>query len=299
VWMDDPYDWNSPQIIGLITGGVLALALFVLHENRTPEPMIPLSLFRNRVFRLSAAVGFIVGFIMIGTIIYLSLYLQVVLGASPTQSGLQLLPLVVGILLTSVLSGRMITRTGRYRIYPIVGTATAFLGLLLLSRLDAGTSYVQIAISMFVLGAGLGNVMQVLTVAVQNTIDPAHLGSATSASVFFRSIGSSFGAAGFGAVLGVGLAIRLDAVLASGASLPGISDARMSLGTIETLQAPAREVVINALADATGAVFLAVSPLMLVAFILTLRLPEIRLRRSGDTEHALASDAALPLPLIE
>ena len=200
VWGGHEYDWVSPQIGGLFFGGVIALVLFVLQELRTDEPIISMSLFRSRVFRVTSMIGFIVGFAMFGSIIYLSLYLQVVLGASPTESGLMLLPLMFGLLVTSIVSGRLITRWGRYKIFPIIGTALAAAGLFLLSRLGVDAPYSQIAIGMLVLGAGLGNVMQVLVLAVQNTIDPKEMGAATSASTFFRSIGGSFGTAAFGAI---------------------------------------------------------------------------------------------------
>lgn len=298
VWTGHPYDWNSPQIVGLLVGGLCVLTLFVLHELRTPEPMVPMSLFSNRVFRLSVVVGFIVGFTMLGTIIFLSLYLQVVRGATPSQSGLQLLPFVFGILITSVASGRVITRTGRYRIFPITGTAIAAVGLLLLTRLGVDDSYGEIAVGMFILGAGLGNVMQVITVAMQNTIEPENLGSATSASTFFRSMGSSFGAAGFGAVLGISLSVQLEDA-AIGTALEGIADGTTSLAAIQALPDSVQDVVVAAFAHATGVVFLAAVPVMLVAFVLTLMLPEIRLRKAGETEHVLADGPAPPLPVIE
>lgn len=299
VWADHPFSWHSPQILGLFVGGLVILAVFVVHELRAPEPLVNMNLFRNPVFRVSSAVGFIVGFTMLGSIIFLSVYLQLVGGASPMQAGLQLLPFMVGILLTSVVSGRLITRTGRYKVYPIAGTATATLGLLLLSRLSVDPTYAQLALGMFVLGAGLGGVMQVLVVAMQNSVDVAELGSATSASTLIRSMGSSFGAAGFGAVWGASLAYSLNGVLPAGVSLPDLTDVTASLASIDALPQAIHDSAIGALAHATSITFLAAVPIMLIAFVLTLFLPEVDLRRVHEIDTSHDSDATAPLPTLE
>lgn len=299
VWADHPFSWHSPQILGLFVGGLVILTVFVLYELRAPEPLVNMNLFRNPVFRLSSAVGFIVGFTMLGSIIFLSVYLQVVGGASPMQAGLQLLPFMVGILVTSVASGRLITRTGRYKVYPIVGTATATLGLLLLSRLGVDPAYAQLALGMFVLGAGLGGVMQVLVVAMQNSIDANELGSATSASTFIRSMGSSFGAAGFGALWGASVAYALNSALPAGMSLPDITNVTASLSSINALPQPIHDAAIGAFAHATSITFLAAAPVMLIAFVLTLFLPEVELRRTHQTEKSIGSDSTAPLPTGE
>jgi EmrB/QacA subfamily drug resistance transporter len=299
VWGGHEYDWVSPQIGGLFFGGVIALVLFVLQELRTDEPIISMSLFRSRVFRVTSMIGFIVGFAMFGSIIYLSLYLQVVLGASPTESGLMLLPLMFGLLVTSIVSGRLITRWGRYKIFPIIGTALAAAGLFLLSRLGVDAPYSQIAIGMLVLGAGLGNVMQVLVLAVQNTIDPKEMGAATSASTFFRSIGGSFGTAAFGAIWAARLSAELAAAVPAGSSVPAIDHAAASLSNIQALPPEAQDIVLGAFARAMDTTFLIAVPFMLVAFALSLVLPEVRLRKTQDTEHVLADDAAVPLPTLD
>ncbi len=295
VWADHPFSWHSPQILGLFVGGLVILTVFVLYELRAPEPLVNMNLFRNPVFRLSSAVGFIVGFTMLGSIIFLSVYLQVVGGASPMQAGLQLLPFMVGILVTSVASGRLITRTGRYKVYPIMGTATATLGLLLLSRLGVDPTYSQIALGMFVLGAGLGGVMQVLVVAMQNSVDVTELGSATSASTLIRSMGSSFGAAGFGALWGASLAYTLNGALPGGVSLPDITNVTASLSSIDALPKPIHDAAIGAFAHATSITFLAAVPVMLIAFVLTLFLPEVELRRTHQTDTSIGGDATAPL----
>jgi EmrB/QacA subfamily drug resistance transporter len=185
--------WDSSQIITLIVIGVVAIAGFVFVESRVQEPILPLSLFRNRTFAVTSAVGFIVGLSLFGAVTYLPLYLQIVKGVSATKSGLQLTPLMLGLLVTSVLSGQLISRWGKYRVFPIVGTAVVAVGMGLLSQLGIGTSLWTAALDMVVLGLGLGMVMQVLVLAVQNAVDYKYLGVATSGSTMFRSIGGSIG----------------------------------------------------------------------------------------------------------
>ena len=185
--------WGSSQIITLIVIGVVAIAGFVFVESRVQEPILPLSLFRNRTFAVTSAVGFIVGLSLFGAVTYLPLYLQIVKGVSATKSGLQLTPLMLGLLVTSVLSGQLISRWGKYRVFPIVGTAVVAVGMGLLSQLGIGTSLWTAALDMVVLGLGLGMVMQVLVLAVQNAVDYKYLGVATSGSTMFRSIGGSIG----------------------------------------------------------------------------------------------------------
>ena len=187
------YAWGSPTIVALGVAGVAFLCGFVLAERRASEPVLPLSLFRNSVFATTSLVGLIVGFALFGSVTYLPLFLQVVNGASPTASGLQLLPVMGGLLIASIGSGQLITRTGRYKIYPIVGTAVMVVGLYLLSLMNAGTSVATASAYMFVLGLGLGLVMQVLVLAVQNAVPYNELGVATSGATLFRSIGGSFG----------------------------------------------------------------------------------------------------------
>src|SRR4051794_32954492 len=194
------YAWGSPQIVGLIVAGAVLLVAFPFVEARAAEPLLPLELFRNRVFTVSSAVGFIVGLALFGAVTFLPLYLQVVRGYSPTASGLQLTPLMGGVLITSILSGNIISRTGRYRRFPIAGTALMTVAMLLLSRLGTTTSGWVAALYMFILGLGLGMVMQVLVLAVQNAVDYTYLGVATSGSTLFRQVGGSIGVALFGAI---------------------------------------------------------------------------------------------------
>jgi len=194
------YPWGSAPIILLAVAAVVFIIGFILVEQRAAEPVLPLTLFRNRVFAFTSAIGFVVGFALFGVVTYLPLFLQVVNGASPTISGLRLTPLMLGVLLTSITSGLLITRWGRYKIFPIIGTALMVVGMLLLSRMNEQTSVVLSSVYMLVLGLGLGLVMQVLVIAVQNAVDYRNLGAATSGATFFRSIGGSFGTAVFGAI---------------------------------------------------------------------------------------------------
>jgi EmrB/QacA subfamily drug resistance transporter len=273
------YAWASPQIIGLAVAGVLSLAVFALVERRAVEPVLPPRLFANRVFSTSAAIGFVVGFAMFGAITYLPQYLQIVKGVSPTSSGLQLLPLMAGLLLTSIGSGQLISRYGRYKIFPIVGTAVMTVGLFLLSRLSVDTGAMAASAAMFVLGLGLGSVMQVLVIAVQNAVGYDDLGAATSGATFFRSIGGSFGVAVFGAVFSARLSANVAHYLAGQQLPPGFSGtAGASPEALKALPAAVHTGYIEAYAASLQTVFLIAVPIAAVAFLLTWLLPEVPLR---------------------
>ena len=300
VWGGHQYAWGSPTILGLAAGGVLALLLFVWQESRAPEPIIDLGLFSSRVFSLTAGIGFVIGFAMFSSIVYLSIYLQVINGATPTQAGLMLLPLMVGLLLTSVGSGQIISRTGKYKAFPIAGTAIAAVRLYLLSRLGVGTPYWQFSIAAFVLGVGLGCVMQVLVLIVQNDVDPKHMGAATSASTFFRMIGASFGTAAFGAIWTSRLAVEMRAAIPPGVQLPaGAGDVTTSLTKIHSLPAPLHDAVLGAFARALDTTFLVAVPIMLAALVLSFFIPEKPLRTHHSVSESLADDAGVPLPVVD
>ncbi|HEY4278900.1 MAG TPA: MDR family MFS transporter, partial [Conexibacter sp.] len=192
--------WGSPQSLALAAGGLVLTSLFVVVERRGEEPILPPRLFSNRIFAVASAVGFIVGFGLFGAVTFLPLFLQVVNGASPTASGLQLVPLMLGLIVTSVASGQVIARTGRYRRFPIAGTGLMAIGFFLLSRMDEGTTAVYRSEAMLVLGLGLGMTMQVLVLAVQNAVEYRDLGVATSGATLFRFVGGSLGTATFGAI---------------------------------------------------------------------------------------------------
>lgn len=199
-WGGSQYAWGSPVIVALFAGGVVALALFCLVETRAAQPMLPTRLFRNPVFSVCSILSFIVGFAMLGALTFLPTYLQYVDGDSATLSGVRTLPMVIGLLIGSIFSGNVVSRTGRYRLFPVVGTAVTAVGLFLLSRIGPGSGVWKESGAMFVLGLGIGLTMQVLTIAVQNTVDYTDLGTATSGVTFFRTLGSSFGTAVFGTI---------------------------------------------------------------------------------------------------
>ncbi|MCY0905038.1 MDR family MFS transporter [Arthrobacter sp. H14-L1] len=274
------YAWSSPFIIGLAVASAVLIVLFVLIERRAKEPVIPLSLFRNRTFAVASGIGFIVGFAMFGAITFLPLFLQVVRGEAATSSGLQLLPMMGGLLLTSIGSGLLISRWGRYKIFPVAGTAIMTVGLFLFSTMDQNTPDVLVWLFMFVLGVGIGGVMQVLVIAVQNAVDYSNLGTATSGATFFRSIGGSFGSAVFGAIFA--------AVLATHTLPAGLSGANINPAQLALLPAAARADFIAQYANALQSVFLIAAPIGVLAFILTLLLPELRLRGTVDNDAAEA-----------
>src|SRR5712691_7886401 len=269
--------WGSAPIILLaIAAGVFTLG-FVLVEQRAVEPVLPLHLLRNAVFSLSSAIGFVVVFALYGATTYLPLFLQVVNGASPAGSGLRLLPLILGLLLTSITSGQLISRWGRYKAFPIAGTAVMTLGVFLLSRLSEHTSVLVESLSMAVLGLGVGLVTQVLVMAVQNAVDYRNLGAATSGVIFFRSIGGAFGTAIFGAIFSNQLASHLASLAAS--LPPGVNlSATESVAAIHHLPTTVRAEVVHAYAQSLSTVFLVTVPIVAVAFILSWLLPEVRLR---------------------
>jgi len=208
-WGGNQYAWGSPEIVGLALGGVAMLVAFIWQERRAAEPIIPLTLFESGTFRLASGMGFMIGMAMFGAIIYLPLFLQLVYGASATSSGLRMIPLMGGLLTAAILSGRAITRFGRYKIFPLVGTIVLVLGMFLLSRLDVDSDAWVASLYMAIVGIGLGLVMQVLVLIVQNDARPQDIGVVTSTATFFRSVGGSFGVALFGAIFASRLASEL------------------------------------------------------------------------------------------
>ncbi len=270
-WGGAEYAWGSPTILGLAVATVVLTVAFVLSQRRSPEPAIPLRLFRDRTFGLASAISFIVGLAMFGSIIYLPLYLQLVSGASATGSGLLMLPLMAGLLVASIVSGQRISRTGRYRRFPIMGTALAAVGMYLLSLLDADSPQVQASASMVVLGAGIGLVMQVMVLATQNSVDRADLGVATATVSFFRSVGGSVGVAVFGAIFTSRLAANLSDAFGDDAPEGDVSG---SIDAIRSLPAAAQRLYEVAFSDALSSVFLLGVPAVLLAFALTWLLRE-------------------------
>ena len=208
-WGGSQYAWGSSTIIGLGITGVVLLAAFIWQETRAAEPILPLRLFRSSVFSVANAIGFAIGMAMFGAIIFIPLFLQIVYGASPTASGLRMLPLIAGLLVATISSGQVITRIGRYKAFPIAGTAILIVGMYLLSRLQVGTAPWVASVYMLVVGIGIGLVMQVMILVVQNDVPPQDIGVATSTATFFRSVGGAFGVAIFGTIFATRLAGQL------------------------------------------------------------------------------------------
>jgi EmrB/QacA subfamily drug resistance transporter len=289
------YAWGSPWMIALVVGGVVLLAAFVLVEARAAEPILPLELFRNRVFSVTSAVGFIVGLALFGAVTYLPLYLQDVKGHSPTTSGLLITPMMAGLLITSVGSGQLISRFGRYKPFPIAGTAIMVVGLGLLSRLQVDTSTLVAGAYMLVLGLGLGLVFQVLVLAAQNAVEYKYLGVASSGSTLFRQIGGSIGVAIFGAIFANKLASNLASRLPAGAHVPSAVDP----AALKRLPPAAHTAFVTAITDALHPVFLAAAGAAVLAFLLTWLMPELPLRATtqavdvGEGFQAARDDNAL------
>ncbi|MEC9324853.1 MAG: MDR family MFS transporter [Actinomycetota bacterium] len=274
-WGGSTYAWSSPMIIGLFVGSAVMLALFVWVELRADEPVLPIRLFASPVFTVCCVLAFIVGFAMLGALTFLPTFMQFVDGVSATESGLRTLPMVGGLLLTSMGSGMLVSRTGRYKVFPVVGTAVMAVGFVLLSQMDAGTPVLQQSVYLFVLGAGIGLCMQVLVLIVQSTANFADLGVATSGVTFFRTIGSSFGAAIFGSLFANFLESRIATALAvSGAP----AEAAQSPQALQRLPGDVAAPIVDAYADSLGLVFLCAAPVAVIGFLVALTLKEVPLR---------------------
>jgi EmrB/QacA subfamily drug resistance transporter len=289
-WGGNQYAWGSPTILGLGIAGVVLLALFVWQETRAEEPVLPLSLFRSRVFDVASGMGFAIGMAMFGAIIFIPLFLQLVYGASPTSSGLRMLPLMAGLLVASIASGRAITRIGRYRPFPIAGTAILIVGMLLLSLLKVDTPPWVASVYMLVVGVGIGLVMQVLVLVVQNDARPEEIGVATSTATFFRSVGGSFGVAIFGAIFAAQLSGEL-------ARLPRAVTARLGSGVHLNPQQASRlpphvhDAFLQAFANALHSVFLWGVAMAAIPFLLSWFLKEVPLRTTLGPPELSAEEA--------
>jgi EmrB/QacA subfamily drug resistance transporter len=281
--------WGSMQVVVVAVAGILLLGIFLLVEQRATEPILPLELFRNDVFAVASALGLIVGFAMFGAITFLPLFFQTVNGAGPTASGLRLVPLMVGLVLTSVGSGQVISRIGRYKPFPIAGTAILTGGFVLLSTMGTGTSSLRAALDLLVVGLGLGLVMQVLVLAVQNAVDYAQLGVATSGATLFRSIGGAFGTAVFGAIFSARLTVNLAHQLGAGAAHVNVAGGRLSPTSLKQLPAPIHHAYLHAFTESLSTVFVVAAAIAGVAFLLSWLLPDRPLRdtvaASGASEH--------------
>lgn len=266
--------WNDPQLWCILAFGIVGIIGFIYEERMAAEPIIPLALFRNRSFLLCSLIGFVIGMSLFGSVTFLPLYLQVVKEATPTEAGLQLIPLMGGLLLTSIISGRIISRTGKYRLFPILGTLLGVTGMVLLTRITIHSPLWQLYLFTGVLGAGLGLVMQVLVLAVQNAMPAQMYGVATSGVTLFRSIGGSIGVALFGAVFTHVLQSNLQQLLPEGAVLPP----GMNPVAVQHLPADIRLDYLDAFGAAIHAAFLMAAGIMAVAFVLSWLLKEAPLK---------------------
>lgn len=285
VWGGTTYAWGSNQIIGLLGGSAILTALFIWCETKAKEPIMPLRLFKNDIFTVSSLMSLLVGVSMFASILYIPLYQQLVRGYSPTESGLLMLPLVGGLLITSIFSGRLITKLGRYKPFPIIGNIVLGIGIWLFSHLSLSTSEWELGAWMVVIGVGLGLFMQVTTLAIQNAVNPKDLGVATSTATFFRSVGSSLGAAIFGAILTSRLAIHLSALIpkgSSGAENINVSDVQSGTTNISTLPPDVSHNILLAFVQSFHDMFLIALPFVAAGFIVALLLREKPLRSSHE-----------------
>ncbi|WP_299538257.1 MFS transporter [uncultured Streptomyces sp.] len=289
-WGGTEYAWGSRTIVGLGVGAVVTTLLFLLVEHRAQEPIIPLRLFRDSVFNVTGLVGAVIGVALFGAASYLPTYLQMVDGATATESGLLMLPMMGGIVGASVVSGQMISKSGRYRAHPIVGGAVSAVGMWLLSRLDSDTSRLEYSLGQAVLGVGIGLVMPVLVLAVQNSVRPSDLGTATSANNYFRQIGGSVGAAIFGTLFAGRLADALEVRLPTGAGLP--DPASLTPDLVRSLEPALRDAYIQAYVDAMPRIFLYLVPVLLAGLVLAFFLKEKPL-----VSHHSPETAAEPSPI--
>ncbi|MFG2533207.1 MFS transporter [Streptomyces sp. NPDC048516] len=289
------YPWASWQIVGCGVLGVVLLGAFLVIERRAAEPVLPLRLFRSRTFTLTAAIGFVVGFAMFGSMTYLPTFLQVVQGVTPTMSGVHMLPMVVGMLLASTGSGQLVSHTGHYKVFPIAGTGVTALGLLLLHRLEPSSGVAGMSACLFVFGFGLGLVMQVLVLIAQNAVPYRDLGVATSGATFFRSIGASFGVSLFGTLFTSRLRPRIADAVAGAHLPPGVDPSKIAEDPRTVARLPSGQAagVLNAYAVSITDVFLYAVPVVLAAFVLAWFLKEEPLRSSvtaPDTSEVLSSN---------
>jgi MFS family permease len=270
------FDWSSIEIIGLALVGLSSAFGFIYVEAKASEPVLPLKLFSQNVFVVTSIIGFISGAAMFGAITFLPLYLQIAQGSSPTLSGLQLIPMTAGILVSSTIAGRGMSKGSKYRWMPLAGTATLFVGMLLLSSLSPETPYVQVGIFIAVVGFGMGFIFPVVTTAVQNSVSPELVGTATAAGLMFRQIGGSLGVALFGAIFANRMADQLSG-LGGGSGIAMGAEFNIGPQTMAGLPAPIRETITNAVVTSLHPIFLIAAALAVVGFVVGTQLKEIPL----------------------
>lgn len=291
-WGGNQYAWGSPQILGLLVLGVAALAAFLYVETRVAEPVIPLHIFHSRNFSLISVIGFLVGFVMFGAMTFLPLFQQTVQGASATNSGLLLLPLLLSMMVVSLIAGRVTTQTGKYKIFPIVGGGLMTVGLYLLSTMDTGTTRFVSGVWMAVLGAGMGFLMQITMLIAQNSVEMKDMGVGSSSSTLFRTIGGSFGVALFGAIFTHQVENTMTERLGEAAAGASSGAAQLDPAGLAKLAPPVKDAYLHAVANGSHHVFLWGAVVSVLGFLLAFFVKEIPLRSAPtapSTEEAVAA----------
>ncbi|MFD8570722.1 MDR family MFS transporter [Streptomyces sp. NPDC059639] len=295
-WGGSEYAWGSAVIMELIGLGVAALVGFVFSQTKAAEPIVPLHIFRSRNFTLMSVIGFITGFVMFGAVLFLPLYQQSVQGASATNSGLLLLPMLLSMMVVSLVAGRVTTNTGRYKVFPIVGSVLMVGGLFLLAQMDTGTSRFMSGVYMAVLGAGMGCLMQITMLVAQNSVEMKDMGVASSSTTLFRTLGSSFGVAIMGALFNNKVAdVMAERAGALGGKVTEQS-AQLDAASLAKLPTPVREAYEFAVSSGTHVAFLLGSVVAVVALIASLFIKEVALRGAGpaaDQQQAAPSGDVL------
>jgi len=291
-WGGTQYQWGSWQVIALIVLAVGGLAWFLTTERRAAEPMLPLHVFKIRNFSVTMVLTTFVGLALFGAMTFLPFYQQTVQGASPTVSGLLMTPLMVGSMVTSVLAGQLTSKTGKYRLFPIVGGFLMTIGMVLLSRIGVDTSRLTTGIYYVVLGLGMGCLMQMMSLIAQNSVELKDMGVATSARMFFQQMGGSLGVAAFGAIFAHKLTASMSS-LAAGGKVP-VSGTSLDPATVTTLSGPVKEAVLSGIAQAVHTVFLWAIPATVLVFVLALFIKEVPLRG-----RATPGEEAAPAPEAE
>ena len=287
-WGGTEYAWGSATIVGLAVTGVLALAAFLLVETRASDPIMPLHIFRSRNFTLMSVIGFLTGFVMFGAVLFLPLFQQSVQGASATNSGLLLLPMLLSMMVVSLISGRVTTNSGKYKIFPIIGTALMVVGLFLLAQMDTGTSRLTSGIYMAVLGAGMGFLMQITMLVAQNSVELKDMGVASSSTTLFRTLGSSFGVA----IMGALFTSRVqDEMATRGGSGLTQQSAQLDAASLAKLPAALREAYQFAVASGTHSAFLVGSAVAVIGFVLAFFVKEVALRGTGPAPEPADGEA--------
>lgn len=283
-WGGHDYAWDSPTIIGLIMGTVVAAIIFVVVENKVSNPIIPIHLFKNKTFVLSTVIGLLLGLGMFSAMAFLPTFMQMAAGTDVTGSGLLMLPMMAGVMLTSIVSGIIVSKTGKYKIYPLFGTIIAGIALAWMTTMTADTSMVLIGCMIFTMGFGLGLVMQIIVLVIQNSVAPEMVGTATSTNNYFREIGASVGTALFGSIFTSRLADKISEAMqqipaggAGGAGAGAPTTDSLTPESVASLPGPIHDLVVNAYADALAPSFWYMVPVFLVAFVLAWFLPQLKL----------------------